>query len=416
MTEGVCNTVSDRPTGIGADVEPATPAWMAVFSLAMGVFGLLTAEYLPASLLTLMATDLGVSEALAGQAVTVTAVVALFAGLLVPGLTRSIDRRWVLLGFSTLMVASNLLVAVSSSFAVLLSMRILLGVALGGFWSMAAAVAMRLVPTALLPRALSIIFSGIAIGTVVAVPLGSYLGGLYGWRSAFFAAAAVGMVTLAFQSFTLPRLAPRRPARLRTIFEVLQRPGIAMGMFGCVLVHSGHFAMFTYVRPFLEGTTGIGAQGLSLMLLGFGAANFVGTLLAGKLLERNPLATLVLMPALVGVAALALVLLPASVPGQAVLLAIWGLAFGGVPVAWSNWVASAVPDQAESAGGMVVASVQSAIATGAAAGGAMFSLGGSSGVFVAAAVVMLLAALLIALRVRVPSRRGVGQREPALHL
>ena len=416
MTDCVFNTVADRHCGVGADVEPATPAWMAVFSLAMGVFGLLTAEYLPASLLTLMATDLGVSEALAGQAVTVTAVVALFAGLLVPGLTRSIDRRWVLLGFSTLMVASNLLVAISSSFAVLLLMRILLGIALGGFWSMAAAVAMRLVPNALLPRALSIIFSGIAIGTVVAVPLGSYLGGLYGWRSAFFAAAAVGIVTLAFQSFTLPRLAPRRPARLRTVLEVLQRPGIAMGMFGCVLVHSGHFAMFTYVRPFLEGTTGIGPQGLSLMLLGFGVANFVGTLLAGRLLERHPLATLVLMPALVGVAALGLVLLPASVPGQAVLLAIWGLAFGGVPVAWSNWVARAVPDQAESAGGMVVASVQSAIATGAAAGGAMFSLGGSAGVFVAAAVLMLLAALLIALRVRIPSAHGIRQPKPALHL
>ncbi|WLH87482.1 MFS transporter [Pseudomonas sp. FP2338] len=416
MTDCVCNAVSDRHVGVDSDVEPASPAWMAVFSLAMGVFGLLTAEYLPASLLTLMATDLGVSEALAGQAVTVTAVVALFAGLLVPGLTRGIDRRWVLLGFSTLMVASNLLVAVSSSFAVLLLMRILLGIALGGFWSMAAAVAMRLVPSALLPRALSIIFSGIAIGTVVAVPLGSYLGGLYGWRSAFFAAAAVGMVTLAFQSFTLPRLAPRRPARLRTVLEVLLRPGIAMGMFGCVLVHSGHFAMFTYVRPFLEGTTGIGAQGLSLMLLGFGVANFVGTLLAGRLLERHPLATLVLMPALVGVAALALVLLPASVPGQAVLLAIWGLAFGGVPVAWSNWVASAVPDQAESAGGMVVASVQSAIATGAAAGGAVFSLGGSAGVFVAAAVLMLLAALLIALRVRVPCAHGIRQSKPALHL
>ncbi|WP_354307373.1 MFS transporter [Pseudomonas sp. PvP001] len=416
MTDCVCNAPSDPHAGDSANEAPATPAWMAVFSLAMGVFGLLTAEYLPASLLTLMATDLGVSEALAGQAVTVTAVVALFAGLLVPGLTRSIDRRWVLLGFSTLMVASNLLVAVSSSFTVLLLMRILLGIALGGFWSMAAAVAMRLVPSALLPRALSIIFSGIAIGTVVAVPMGSYLGGLYGWRSAFFAAAAVGMVTLAFQSFTLPRLAPRRPARLRTVLEVLLRPGIAMGMFGCVLVHSGHFAMFTYVRPFLEGTTGIGAQGLSLMLLGFGVANFAGTLVAGKLLERHPLATLVLMPALVGVAALGLVLLPASVPGQAVLVAIWGMAFGGVPVAWSNWVANAVPDQAESAGGMVVASVQSAIATGAAAGGAMFSLGGSAGVFVAAAVLMLLAALLIAVRVRVSSGRGVGEPEPAVHL
>lgn len=105
------------------------------------------------------------------------------------------------------------------------------------------------------------------------------------------------------------------------------------------------------------------------MLQGFGAANFVGTLLAGWLLVRSPRGTMVLMPALVGIAALALVLLPASVPCQAMLLALWGLAFGGVPVAWSNWVARAVPDQAESAGGMVVASVQSAIAAGAAAGG-----------------------------------------------
>jgi len=95
--------------------EVNTPAWVAVFSLAMGVFGLLTAEYLPASLLTPMAADLGVSEALAGQAVTVTAVVALFAGLLVPRLTRGFDRRLVLLGFTVLMIASNLLVAFSSS-------------------------------------------------------------------------------------------------------------------------------------------------------------------------------------------------------------------------------------------------------------------------------------------------------------
>lgn len=383
------------------DGEPLVPAWMAVFSLAMGVFGLLTAEYLPASLLTPMALDLGVSEALAGQAVTVTAVVALFAGLLVPGLTRSLDRRLVLLGFSALMIASNLLVALSSSLAVLLIMRILLGIALGGFWSMAAAVAMRLVPAALLPRALSIIFSGIAVGTVVAVPLGSYLGGQFGWRSAFFAAAAVGVVTLVFQMFTLPSLAPHRPSRLRTVLEVLLRPGIAVGMFGCVLVHTGHFALFTYIRPFLESTTGVGPQTLALMLLGFGVANFAGTLFAGWLLQRNPRATLVLMPVLVGVVALALVGLPASVNGQALLLALWGMAFGGVPVAWSNWVARSIPDQAESAGGMMVASVQSAIAAGAAAGGSVFSFSGINGVFVAAGILMLLAALLIALKVNV---------------
>lgn len=416
MSNGVCDVVTDARVGNEADLEPATPAWMAVFSLAMGVFGLLTAEYLPASLLTPMAAELGVSEALAGQAVTVTAVAALFSGLLLPGLTRGIDRRVVLLGFSVLMIASNLLVAFSSSLMVLLVMRILLGIALGGFWSMAAAVAMRLVPPTLLPRALSIIFSGIAVGTVVAVPLGSYLGGLYGWRSAFVAAAAVGGVTLVFQLFTLPPLAPRRPARLRTVLEVLLRPGIAVGMLACVLVHTGHFALFTYIRPFLESTSGVGAEGLALMLLGFGAANFVGTLLAGWLLEKSPRGTMVLMPALVGVAALALVGLPASVPGQVVLLALWGMAFGGVPVAWSNWVARAVPDQAESAGGMVVASVQSAIAAGAAAGGAMFSFSGIDGVFVAAGILMLLAALLIGMRVKVQAPGHGAGESPGLHL
>jgi len=401
MNDCVYDAAPAHNGGNEGDAAPVSAAWTAVFSLAMGVFGLLTAEYLPASLLTPMAADLGVSEALAGQAVTVTAVVALFAGLLVPGLTRGLDRRVVLLGFSTLMIASNLLVALSSSMAVLLVMRVLLGIALGGFWSMAAAVAMRLVPPALLPRALSIIFSGIAVGTVVAVPLGSYLGGLYGWRSAFLAAAAVGLVTLVFQWFTLPQMAPRSMVRLRTVLDVILRPGIAIGMLGCILAHAGHFALFTYIRPFLETTTGVGTDGLALMLLGFGAANFIGTLLAGWLMQRSLRLTLALMPALVGVAALALVLLPAFLAGQALLVTFWGLAFGGVPVAWSNWVARSVPDQAESAGGMVVAAVQSSIAIGAAAGGAMFGFTGIAGVFVAGGILMMLAALLIAVRVRV---------------
>lgn len=394
--------------------EPSSSAWVAVFSLAMGVFGLLTAEYLPASLLTPMAADLGVSEALAGQAVTVTAVVALFAGLLVPRLTRSIDRRLVLLSFTGLMILSNALVALSSSMGVLLVMRVLLGVALGGFWSMAAAVAMRLVPPQRVPRALSIIFSGIAVGTVVSVPLGSYLGGLLGWRSAFWAATAVGGLTFAFQWFTLPRMAPRKAALPESVVGLLRRPGVAVGMLGCVLAHTGQYALFTYIRPTLESLGQMSADGLALILLGFGVANFVGTLLAGWLMERSLKVTLVIMPALVGAAALGMLLLPVGVGGLAILVALWGLAFGGVPVAWSSWVARAVPDQAESAGGMVVAAVQSSIAAGAALGGLVFGLGGIVAVLTVAAVVMLLASLLIALRVRVSS--ATVSAGPAFHI
>ncbi|WP_292986114.1 MFS transporter [Pantoea sp.] len=381
--------------------EPKESSWMAVISLTMGVFGLLTAEYLPASLLTPMAADLGVTEALAGQAVTVTAVVALFAGLMVPRLTRNYDRRNVLLGFTVLMIASNLLVALSSNLAILLVMRILLGIALGGFWSMAAAVAMRLVPAKSVPRALSIIFSGIAVGTVISIPLGSYLGGLYGWRSAFIAATGVGVLTLVFQLFTLPGMAPRKMRVTASVMDVLRRPGIAIGMTGCVIAHTGQYALFTYIRPALENIAHLDSDHLSLILLGFGVANFIGTLLAGWLMERSLRLTLIMMPALVGLAALSMILFPLEEKGLIGLVALWGMAFGGVPVAWSNWVARSVPDQAETAGGMVVAAVQSSIAAGAVLGGLLFTISGVPGVFITAGCIMFLATLVIGLKVKV---------------
>jgi len=184
-------------------------------------------------------------------------------------------------------------------------------------------------------------------------------------------------------------------------------------MLGCVLAHTGQYSLFTYIRPTLESLGQMSADGLALMLLGFGVANFVGTLLAGWLMERSLKVTLVIMPALVGVAALGMVLLPVDVGGLSFLVALWGLAFGGVPVAWSSWVARAVPDQAESAGGMVVAAVQSSIAAGAALGGLVFGAGGILAVIVVAATVMLLASLLIAFRVRVNS--PTSSQVPALH-
>ena len=161
-------------------MAPAKPAWRAVYSLGLGVFGLITAEFLPASLLTPMAASLGVTEGMAGQAVTATALVALVTGLLITPATKSIDRRWVLMFFSVLQIISSLLVAFAPTLHVLLMGRLLLGVAIGGFWAMSTATAMRLVPADKVPKALAVIFSSVSIATVVAAPLGSYLGSLIG--------------------------------------------------------------------------------------------------------------------------------------------------------------------------------------------------------------------------------------------
>ncbi|STT59896.1 putative inner membrane transport protein [Klebsiella pneumoniae] len=161
-----------------ASLSSAKPAWRAVYALALGVFGLIVAEFLPASLLTPMASSLGVSEGMAGQAVTATALVALVTGLLIATATRNIDRRWVLMFFSILQIVSSLMVAFADSLAFLLLGRLLLGIAIGGFWAMSTATAMRLVPAAHVPKALAIIFSAVSVATVVAAPLGSYLGEL----------------------------------------------------------------------------------------------------------------------------------------------------------------------------------------------------------------------------------------------
>ncbi|MBW6390697.1 MFS transporter [Billgrantia antri] len=380
--------------------QRARPAWGAVVSMALGVFGLVTAEFLPASLLTPMAADLGITEGMAGQAVTATAAVALLTSLLISTATRRIDRRHVLLGFSALLVASNLMVAFAPNLTVLLLGRVLLGMALGGFWTMSIATMMRLVPEDLVPRGLSIMFSGVSAATIAAAPLGSYFGDLLGWRDVFRMAALLGVLALVVQFFTLPRMAPSGQTRLRTLFDVLMRPRVGLGMLAAALVFTGHFAFFTYIRPFLETVTGVGVSGVATILLGFGVANFAGNYLGGWMVERSLRLTMISMPLLMGMLGVALVVLESTPATDAALVAVWGLAFGAIPVAWSTWLTRTVPDEAESASGLLVAAINLAIATGAAVGGLIFDLGGALNVFAASGAVLLLAALMILAGVR----------------
>jgi len=384
------------------------PAWGAVFAVTLGVFALITAEFLPASLLTPMAASLGVTEGMAGQTVTATAAIALVTSLVISVLTRNTDRRTVLLSFSVLLVASNLLVAFAPTLSLVLVGRVLLGVAIGGFWTMSAAVAMRLVPEAMVPRALSIIFSGVSVATVAAAPLGSYFGHLIGWRNVFLIATVIGVLAFFWQLVVLPKMAPTGTARMGTLVDVMKRPVMRAGMLSVLLVFTGHFAFFTYLRPFLEVVTGVGVNGLSVILLGFGVANFIGTSLAGFVLERSLRMTLLLMPLAMGAIALALVALGRAPIADALLVALWGMAFGAVPVAWTTWITKTVPDEAESGGGLIVAAVQFAITLGAAAGGLVFDRAGASGVFVGAGAVLLVAAAMIFVSLRDRSEAGVA--------
>lgn len=382
-------------------IAPAKPAWRAVWALGLGVFGLITAEFLPASLLTPMAASLGVTEGVAGQTVTATALVALVTGLLITSATKSLDRRWVLMFFTLMQIVSSLLVAFAPSLQVLLLGRLLLGVAIGGFWAMSTATTMRLVPASDVPKALSIIFAGVSIATVVAAPLGSYLGSLIGWRNVFILCVVPGVLALLWQLWVLPSMRPENGGSLRTLLHVLRRPGMIGGLLATIFIFSGHFAFFTYLRPFLETVGRASVETISLILLGFGLANFIGASIAGHLLARNLRLTLALVPFGMGVLALLMVAFGHLALLDGLLVTLWGFAFGLVPVGWSTWLATTVPDEAESAGGLMVASIQLAISAGAAGGGLVFDLNGASGVFTVSGVLLVAAMVMVFAGVRV---------------
>lgn len=259
---------------------------------------------------------------------------------------------------------------------------------------MSAAVAMQLVRDDQVPRALAIVNGGNALATVVAAPLGSFLGGLVGWRAAFFLLVPIAAVAFVWQWTSLPSLSNGARAS-GNVFKLFRSPVVALGMAAVGVFFMGQFALFTYVRPFLETATHVDISMLSLILLMIGVSGFIGTIFIGALLtERRLYPTLVAIPVLMAAIALSLVAAGSWLPATAVLLGAWGLFATSAPVGWWTWLAKTLPNDAEAGGGLMVAVVQLAITMGATAGGLLFDMSGYQSTFVASAGILLLTALM----------------------
>lgn len=381
--------------------EHARPNWSAVFAVAFCVACLITVEFLPVSLLTPMAQDLGISEGLAGQSVTTTAFVAMFASLFITSMIRSTDRRYVVILFSVLLTVSCLLVSFANSFALLLVGRACLGLALGGFWAMSASLTMRLVPMRVVPKALSVIFGAVSIALVIAAPLGSFLGGVIGWRNVFNAAAVMGVLCTLWVLKVLPSLPGEAPHQQQNMFGLLKRPGVMAGMCAIFMAFAGQFAFFTYIRPVYMTLAGFDVDGLTLVLLSFGIASFIGTSLSSMILKHSVKMALTVAPLLLAICAMTLVLWGESQVIASAVAVIWGFAFALIPVGWSTWITRSLSDQAEKAGSIQVAVIQLANTCGAAVGGVALDHLGLLSPLVISGALMLLTGLLVAGKVRV---------------
>ncbi|CAO3424399.1 MFS transporter [Azospirillum doebereinerae] len=381
--------------------EERPAAWGAVLALSLGAFALVASEFMPVSLLTPIASDLRVTEGQAGQAVSVSGAFAVLTSLFIASLAGRLDRKRLLLGLTGLMIVSGTIVALAPNYATFMVGRAFIGIAIGGFWSMSAATAMRLVPDRHVPRALAILNGGNALATVVAAPMGSFLGGLIGWRGAFFLVVPVAVGVFVWQLVSLPSMRIETRSGFASVFRLLARPVVAMGVMAVGVFFMGQFTLFTYLRPFLETAVRADVSTLSLMLLLMGVTGFIGTTLIGGVLKTAGLyRTLIVIPALMAVIASALVAAGGGGVVTALLLGAWGLLATSAPVGWWMWVARTLPQDAEAGGGLMVAVVQLAISSGAVVGGLLFDTSGYRDTFGVSALLLALAALLAVLASR----------------
>ena len=357
---------------IAATLPVPVAAWGAVISMALCVAVLIASEFMPVSLLSPIATELGVTEGRAGQAISISGVFAVATSIFVAGMTRRVDRRLVLASFSATLVISGTIVTFAPNYLVLMVGRALLGIAIGGFWSMSTSIVMRLVPPASVPRGLAMLDAGNAIAATIAAPLGSLLGSYIGWRGAFFAVVPLALLALVWQWISLPSLPPRSSEGSSNVFRLLLRPPVAIGMASIMLLFMGQFALFTYLRPFLETVTAVSISTLSLLLLLMGLAGVAGTTIVSHLLQKRLFVILAAIPLIMAVIALGLIAFGSSSTMTAVLLVGWGLFSTAAPVGWGTWLSRTMPDDAEAGGGLQVATIQLAITLGASMGGILF--------------------------------------------
>ncbi|ATG51445.1 arabinose ABC transporter permease [Brachybacterium vulturis] len=350
--------------------------WAGVVALAIGIFVLITVEELPIGVLSVMAPDLGVSEGVAGLAVTVPGILAGAVALCTPVLVRGLDRRLVLVLALASVALSCALSVIAPTFAVLLLARLFAGVAIGLYWAVMAIVALGQVPAKHAARALTIAFAGAGGALVLGVPVAAWIGTHLGWRLAF---AVVGIVAAGVALLILVLVEPvRSPVKVtgRMMLAAARTRGVryALGLIALAVV--GQFLTYSYISPVLLERAGVGLGDIGLMLLVFGVAGLVGNFAVGPLVRRSPPVAVLVVVTGIGLSLLAVLTVMDDPRRALAVMAGWGLCVGAISVAMQAFIGSEAGEVLEEATALNSAGFNTAIAIGALIGGLILDAAG----------------------------------------
>ncbi|ADD44543.1 major facilitator superfamily MFS_1 [Stackebrandtia nassauensis DSM 44728] len=381
----------------GITTGPApTRGWFAVVSVMTGLFAIVTTEILPIGLLVPIRDGFGVSDGVAGLTMTLPGLLAAVAAPLVTVATARLDRRVMLCVLMAVLAVANLLAALAPAFWVMLVSRILVGVVIGGFWSIGAGLAPRLVRAKAVSMATAVVFAAVPLGSVLGVPAGTFLGSLAGWRAAFAVMTAVSVAVLVALALSLPGLPPLRVTGAAVLRELLRRKAVRYGLLVTAVVVVAHFATYTYVTPLLVEVNAVDVGLISTLLLVYGVAGVAGNFVAGAVMARGHRAVFAVAALVLAAATLLLPLAGNGIVPVAGLLVLWGLAYGAVPACSQTWFARAAPDAPEAATVVFTASFQAALSAGALVGGVVVDATSTVTVMLAGSGLAVVAAALIA--------------------
>jgi predicted MFS family arabinose efflux permease len=366
MIESNTPASSDSPENGGSS---PLRSWLAVGSVMIGAFAFVTTEFLPVGLLPQIARDLGVTPGTAGLMVTTPGVIAAISA---PGLMLGagrIDRRQILLMLSVMLLASTLISAFASNFALMLLGRAILGASLGGFWTLALAAAGRLVWPHEAAKATAAILAGVTCATVIGVPFGTFIASLASWRASFMATGVLVAVALAAQALLVPSLPSSAALRFSDLLALWRRAYPRKSLLMVALVFGAHFSSYTYIAPFLLQDANFSVSSITWLLLAFGFIGFISNFAVSATVTRSLKASLVTMVLLLMFALLAMPLFRHSEPAVMLMVLMWGVAFGAIPLCLSMWMQNATADLPEAGSALFVGIIQVAIAVGSSAGG-----------------------------------------------
>lgn len=348
-----------------------TPALMA---LAISAFGIGTTEFVPVGLLSTLADDLNISITLAGLLISGYAMGVAFGAPILTALTNKMNRKTLLIVLMVIFIVGNSVAAISSSFTLLLLARIITSFSHGVFFSIGSTIAADVVPENKRASAIAFMFTGLTVATVTGVPLGTFIGQHYGWRSTFWVVALLGVIAIIAIAILVPnKLKQAPPSKLSDNLKILTNGPLLLAFSITALGYGGTFVAFTYLAPILEKITGFKPSAVSIILLVYGIAVAFGNTIGGKAANKNPLKALTWMFI---IQAIVLVILaftaPFKIVGIVTIFFLGLLAFMNVPGLQIYVVKLAekyVPSAVDIASALNIAAFNIGIAIGAFIGG-----------------------------------------------